>query len=50
MVMILMDLAVNGRLSFLVALLDYCLVHNGWSNLFVHGGIMVTRLVPNRRR
>jgi len=47
-VMVLVDLAVNGgRCLFMTGLLDF-LIHNGGSNLLVHGGVMMASFVPKR--
>jgi hypothetical protein len=45
-VMILMYLTVNCSLGFLMANFGDVLIHDGWGNLLVYGGIMVTSLVP----
>ena len=45
-VMVLVDLAVNCGLSFLMALLDNVFLDDGGSDLFMHCGVMVTSLVP----
>lgn len=45
-VVVLVDLTVNGSLDLLMAGLLNSLVHNGWGNLLVDGGVMFTRLVP----
>ena len=45
-VMVLVHLAVNGGLGLLVVDLGDILVHDGWCNLLVYCGIMVTSLVP----
>ena len=49
MVMVLVNLAVDGSGSLFVTLLDDSLVHNCGSNLLVNGGVMVTSLVPMKR-
>lgn len=46
MIMVLMDLAVNCCLRFLVTLLYDALVGDSWGNFLVDGGIVVTGLVP----
>ena len=46
MIMVLVDLTIDGGSSLLVTLLTDGLLHDGWSNLLVHGGVMVTSLVP----
>ena len=45
-VMVLVHLAINSCLSFLVTLLDDLLIHHGGSNLFVNRGVMMTSLLP----
>lgn len=49
MVMVLVNLAVDGSGSLFVTLLDNSLVHNCGSNFFVNGGVMMTSLVPVKR-
>ena len=44
--MILVYLTVNGGLSLLMTLLDYLLVYNSGSDLFVDCGIMVASFLP----
>jgi hypothetical protein len=46
MVMVLVDLTINGGLSLLMTLLDNVLLNNGRSNLLVDCGVMMTSLVP----
>lgn len=46
MVMVLVDLTINGSLSLLMTLLDYVLLNNSRSDLLVDCGIMMTSLVP----
>ena len=46
MVMVLVNLTVDGSGSLFVTLLDDSLVHNCRSNFLVNGGVMVTSLVP----
>ena len=48
MIMVLVHLAVNGGLGFLVADLGDVFVHDSWSNLLVYCGVMVTSLVPEK--
>ena len=48
-VMVLVNLTVDGRGSFLMTVFGNVLVHNGWGHLFVNGGIMMTRLVPDEK-
>ena len=45
-VMVLVDLTIDGSGGLLVTLLDDVLVDDGGSNLFVNSGVMVTSLVP----
>lgn len=45
-VMVLVDLTINGSLSLFMTLLDYLLLHNRGSDLLVDCGVMVTGLVP----
>lgn len=45
-VMILVDLTVNGSGGLLMTVLLDFLVHDSGSNLFVHSGVMVTSFVP----
>ena len=49
-IMILVDLAVDSSLSLFMALLDNVLLNDGWSDLFVDSGIMMTGLVPERQK
>lgn len=49
MEVVLVDLTVDGGLDFLVTCLLDGLVHDGWGNLLVDGGVMVTGLVPKDR-
>ena len=44
--MVLVNLTINGSLSFLMTLLDNVLLNNGRSNFLVDCGVMMTRLVP----
>lgn len=46
--MILVDLTIDGCLSFLVLVLDDGFVHNGRGNLFVDGGVMMTSFGPGQ--
>ena len=45
-VMVLVHLAINSCLSFLMTLLDNLFIYYGGSNLFVNGGVMMTSLLP----
>ena len=45
-VMVLMDLTIDGSSSLLVTLLNDVLVDDSGSNLLVDSGVMVTSLVP----
>ena len=45
-VMVLMDLTIDGSSGLLVTLLDDVLVYDGGGNLLVNRGVMVTSLVP----
>lgn len=45
-VMVLVDLTIDGSRGLLVTLLNDGLVHDGGSNLLVNGGVVVTSLVP----
>lgn len=46
-VMVLVDLTVNGSLSLLMTLLHNVLLDNGRSNFLVDCGVMMTSLVPD---
>ena len=47
--MVLVDLAIDSRLGFLMTLLDDIFVGYSWRNLLVDGSIMVTSFVPGMR-
>ena len=44
--MVLVDLTVDGGGGLLMTVLGDVLVHDGWGDLLVDGGVMVTCLVP----
>lgn len=46
MVMVLMDLTINGCRGLFVADFANFFFHNGWGDLLVHCGVMVAGLVP----
>ena len=48
MIMVLVDLSVNGSLSLLMTVLANFLIHDGGSHLLMDGGVMVTSLLPRQ--
>lgn len=46
MIMILVNLSINGRRCLLMVMFDDLLVHDCGCYLFVNGGVMVSGLVP----
>lgn len=49
MIMVLVNLTVDGSSGLFVTLLDNSLVHNCGSNFLVNSSVMVTSLVPIKR-
>ncbi len=47
MVMVLMNLTVDGSGGLLMVVFDDLLIHHGGSDLFVDSGLMMSCLVPN---
>ena len=47
-VMVLVDLTIDGSSGLFVTLLNDVLVHDSGSNLLVNSGVMVTSLVPTK--
>ena len=45
-IMVLVDLTVDGRRGLLVACLGDGLIDDSGGDILVHGGVMVTRIVP----